>query len=123
LPVEKDALQGPVYLAALAEIEARTGQAKEAIKILRRLITSPAGGAVSIARLKIDPVWDPIRDNPDFQKTHFRTGAGNRLQVAAIGPSAHADSSVVGGKGLLMEFRTTLSRRPPQPRPEHTKFF
>ena len=68
LPIEKDALSGPYLLAGLAEIEARTGQAKEAIKILRRLIISPAGGAVSVARLKIDPVWDPIRNDPDFQK-------------------------------------------------------
>jgi hypothetical protein len=23
---------------------------------------------ISIARLKIDPVWDPIRNRPDFQQ-------------------------------------------------------
>ncbi len=68
LPVEKDAFTGASLLAALAEIEARTGQAKEAIKILRRLITAPAGQVVSVARLKTDPVWDPIRNDPDFQK-------------------------------------------------------
>jgi TolB-like protein/Flp pilus assembly protein TadD len=68
LPIEKDALSGPYLLAGLAEIEARAGQPKEAIKILRQLITAPAGGVVSIARLKIDPVWDPIRNDPDFQK-------------------------------------------------------
>jgi TolB-like protein/Flp pilus assembly protein TadD len=68
LPIEKDAIAGRYFLAGLAEIEARTGQAKEAIKILRRLITAPAGHVVSVARLKIDPVWDPIRNDPDFQK-------------------------------------------------------
>lgn len=68
LPVEKDALSGPQLLAALAEIEARAGRPEEAVKILRQLLTAPAGGAISIARLKIDPVWDPIRDNPGFQK-------------------------------------------------------
>jgi TolB-like protein/Flp pilus assembly protein TadD len=68
LPIEKDALTGPSFLAALAEVEARTGQPAEAVKILRKLITAPAGQVVSIARLKIDPVWDPIRNNPDFQK-------------------------------------------------------
>jgi tetratricopeptide (TPR) repeat protein len=68
LPIEKDALLGPSFLAGLAEIEARTGHAKEAIKILRQLITAPAGVGVSVARLKIDPVWDPIRNDPDFQK-------------------------------------------------------
>ena len=68
LPIEKDALTGPYFLAGLAEVEARTGHPEEAVKILRQLITAPAGGVVSIARLKIDPVWDPIRSDPDFQK-------------------------------------------------------
>jgi TolB-like protein len=68
LPIEKDALTGPSFLAALAEVEARTGRPAEAVKIIRKLITAPAGQVVSIARLKIDPVWDPIRNNPDFQK-------------------------------------------------------
>jgi TolB-like protein/Tfp pilus assembly protein PilF len=68
LPIEKDALSGPQLLAALAEIEARTGRPEEAVKILRQLLTVPAGGVISIARLKIDPVWDPIRDNSGFQK-------------------------------------------------------
>jgi len=54
-------------LAALAEIEARTGRPEEAVKILRQLLTAPTGEVVSIARLKIDPVWDPIR-NSGFQK-------------------------------------------------------
>jgi hypothetical protein len=41
---------------------------EDALKIIHQLITAPAGQFISIARLKIDPVWDPIRDNPDFQK-------------------------------------------------------
>jgi len=68
LPIEKDALAGPFFLAGVAEIEARTGKPEDAVKILRQLITGSAGGFVSIARLKIDPVWDPIRNNPGFQK-------------------------------------------------------
>jgi tetratricopeptide (TPR) repeat protein len=68
LPIEKDALVGGFFLTGLAQIEAHTGQSKEAVKILRRLLTIPAGEYVSIARLKIDPVWDPIRDDPGFQK-------------------------------------------------------
>jgi TolB-like protein/Flp pilus assembly protein TadD len=68
LPIEKDALNGPYFLAGLAEIEARTGKPEDAVKILRQLITAPAGQVVSIARLKIDPVWDPIRNDLGFQK-------------------------------------------------------
>jgi len=68
LPVEKDAIAGRTFLAGLAEIEARTGHVEDAVKILRQLITAPAGQFISIARLKIDPVWDPIRNDPGFQK-------------------------------------------------------
>jgi TolB-like protein/Tfp pilus assembly protein PilF len=68
LPPEKDALVGNIILAGLAEIKARTGAAGDAVAILRRLLSVPAGQAVSIARLKIDPVWDPIRNDPGFQQ-------------------------------------------------------
>jgi len=68
LPPEKDALVGNILLTGLAEIEARTGATADAVAILRRQLSVPAGGIVSIARLKIDPVWDPIRNDPGFQQ-------------------------------------------------------
>jgi TolB-like protein/predicted Zn-dependent protease len=68
IPIEKDAVTGPYFQNGLAQIEARAGAPVEAIKRLRRLLSIPAGWDVSIARLKIDPVWDPIRNRPDFQQ-------------------------------------------------------
>jgi len=68
LPPKKDVVVGNILLAGLAEIEARTGATADAIALLRRLLLVPAGGSVSIARLKIDPVWDPIRNDPGFQQ-------------------------------------------------------
>ncbi len=68
LPPEKDVLVGNDLLTGLAEIEARTGATADAIAILRRRLSIPAGGSVSIARLKIDPVWDPVRNDPGFQQ-------------------------------------------------------
>jgi TolB-like protein/Tfp pilus assembly protein PilF len=68
IPIEKDALSGANFQAGLAQIEARAGAPEEAIKRLRRLLSIPAGSVASIARLKIDPVWDPIRNRPDFQQ-------------------------------------------------------
>ena len=59
---------GHFFQAGLAQIEARAGEAEEAVKRLRQLLSIPAGQPVSIARLKIDPVWDPLRDRPDFQQ-------------------------------------------------------
>jgi TolB-like protein/Flp pilus assembly protein TadD len=68
LPIEKDALGGPSFQLGLAQIEARAGTPEEAIKRLRHLLSIPAGLDVSIALLKIDPVWDPIRNRPDFRQ-------------------------------------------------------
>jgi tetratricopeptide (TPR) repeat protein len=68
MPIEKDAFYGPGFQIGLAQIEARAGVPEEAIKRLRRLLSIPAGGTVSIALLKIDPAWDPIRNRPDFQQ-------------------------------------------------------
>jgi TolB-like protein/Tfp pilus assembly protein PilF len=68
ISIEKDALAGANFQIGLAQIEARAGAPEEAIKRIRRLLSIPAGGAASIAALKIDPVWDPIRNRPDFQQ-------------------------------------------------------
>jgi TolB-like protein/lipopolysaccharide biosynthesis regulator YciM len=68
LPYEKDAFNGGRLLAQEAQISALAGQTQQAIKILQRLLSSPNGRIVSTARLKIDPVWDPIRNDPGFQK-------------------------------------------------------
>jgi tetratricopeptide (TPR) repeat protein len=68
ISIEKDALDGPAFQSGLAQIEARAGAPEEAIKRLRHLLSIPAGRVASIALLKIDPVWDPIRTRPDFQQ-------------------------------------------------------
>jgi hypothetical protein len=68
LPLEKDAVFGANFLLGLAEIEAHTGKPEEAVEMLGQLLSIPAGENISIARLKIDPVWDPIRNDPGFQK-------------------------------------------------------
>jgi serine/threonine-protein kinase len=68
LPPEKDSVVGTFTLTGLAEVEAWVGETADAIAILRQLVSIPAGQTVSIARLKIDPIWDPIRNDPGFQK-------------------------------------------------------
>src|SRR5437867_347704 len=68
IPIEKDSVAGPTFQIGLAQIEARAGAPEEAVKRLRHLLSIPAGQVASIARLKIDPVWDPIRNRPDFQQ-------------------------------------------------------
>src|SRR5205814_191271 len=68
LPPEKDALVGSYTLFNLAAIKAHAGQGADAINILQRLLFMPAGQTASLARLRIDPVWDPIRHDQRFQK-------------------------------------------------------
>jgi hypothetical protein len=38
------------------------------VENLRHLLSIPAGETISIARLKLDPVWDPIRNDPGFKE-------------------------------------------------------
>ena len=64
LPLEKDAISGAVILAGLAEIQARANDPAGAVKSLKRLLSIPIGYYISIQGLKLDPVWDPIRNEP-----------------------------------------------------------
>jgi TolB-like protein/Tfp pilus assembly protein PilF len=66
LTIEMDAILGATGQLGLAEIEAWADKPEEATKRLGHLLSIPT--TISIARLKIDPVWDPIRNHPDFQK-------------------------------------------------------
>ncbi len=69
LPLGKDAYFGARQLTGLAQIDAHAGEPDEALKIISELLAMPAGGEMmSIQRLKLDPVWDPLRKDPRFQK-------------------------------------------------------
>jgi TolB-like protein/Tfp pilus assembly protein PilF len=68
LPPSKDVLAGGGLLVGLAEVSAHCGMAADAINILHQQLSAPTGGPVSIPLLKIDPMWDPIRNDPAFQQ-------------------------------------------------------
>ncbi len=72
-PESQDALDGTVMKAVLALIYARTGENARAIELLRYLLSVP--GAVDTANysitrtdLKFRWEWDPLRDDPEFEK-------------------------------------------------------
>ena len=67
LPITKDSYSGADQLAGLAQIDAQTGAHDEALQVIRQLLAMPAGGVMSIDRLRLDPVWDPLRKDPRFQ--------------------------------------------------------
>ncbi|MFH1278832.1 MAG: protein kinase [Candidatus Eisenbacteria bacterium] len=66
LPISKDAVSGPYQVERLAEIYARIGKKKEAIGELESLLDVPS--RVSPALLRLDPIWDPLRRDPDFRR-------------------------------------------------------
>ncbi|MGH8041073.1 MAG: hypothetical protein ACREPN_03400 [Rudaea sp.] len=68
LPLSKDSYFGTFQLEGLAEIDAHADAPDEALKLIRQLLAIPAGQSMSITRLKLDPVWDPLRKDPRFQK-------------------------------------------------------
>jgi serine/threonine-protein kinase len=65
LPESEDAFAGPYSTAALAEIYAWVGEPDEAFRLLDHLLTVPNG--LTVPTLKLDPAWDPLRDDPRFQ--------------------------------------------------------
>ncbi|HEV3100650.1 MAG TPA: tetratricopeptide repeat protein [Candidatus Udaeobacter sp.] len=67
-PTSKDPMEGSAQEENMANIYALLGDADHAIPILQRLLQIPYGGAITPALLRLDPVWDPIRDDPRFQK-------------------------------------------------------
>jgi TolB-like protein/Flp pilus assembly protein TadD len=65
-PVSKDALLGPDRMRDLAQIYSRVGEYSKAIEIIRELLSIPCGH--SIAEFKLDPCFDPIREEPEYER-------------------------------------------------------
>jgi TolB-like protein/Flp pilus assembly protein TadD len=71
-PVSKDPVLGPIYVLNLAKIYTVLGEYKEAVHQLDYLLSIPSfeflWQVVSIPILEIDPMWDPLRSHPGFQR-------------------------------------------------------
>jgi len=66
LPVEKDAINGPLMIAYSAMIAAWVGNKDLACEQLAIAIRPPS--TVSYGQLKLLPHWDPLRGDPRFEK-------------------------------------------------------
>jgi serine/threonine-protein kinase len=67
-PTSEDPLEGPEREEQMAIIYALLGNADEAIPILKKWIQVPSSTSITPALLRIDPIWDPIRNDPRFQQ-------------------------------------------------------
>ena len=74
VPSSKDRLSGPGFEENLALVEMIIGENSRAISTLTRLLQTPYGGwlynpaPITPALLRLDPIWDPLRADPAFQK-------------------------------------------------------
>jgi TolB-like protein len=72
-PIEKDAVDGPIPIEILARVAARVGEPDRAITALQKLLSIPYNGALAAAPLtpallRLDPMFDPLRNDPRFPK-------------------------------------------------------
>jgi TolB-like protein/Flp pilus assembly protein TadD len=64
-PETKDAFEGPQITEQVAQVYAILGDNARAIELLDGLLSRPS--EVTLQALKVNPAWDPLRNDPGFQ--------------------------------------------------------
>jgi TolB-like protein/Tfp pilus assembly protein PilF len=73
-PIEKDVVDGPMGVEYLARVTARIGESDRAITALQKLLSIPyeaplvENAPLTAALLRLDPMFDSLRNDPRFQR-------------------------------------------------------
>jgi len=84
VPEASDLLEGPTWQEYLAKVYAINGDAAHALPLAEHLLKTN-GNTLTSAMLKLDPVWDPIREDPGSETSR---------------PECHRWASAIGAEEL-----------------------
>jgi TolB-like protein/Tfp pilus assembly protein PilF len=65
MPISRDIYDGALVLEGLAQVYTWTNERDRAIELLQKLVKMP--GYINYARLKLHPMWNPLRGDPRFE--------------------------------------------------------
>ncbi len=111
LPASRDAVLGPVIEERLAAVEAQVGESGRAIGRLQHLLSigytgqigslGNVGGPITVALLRLDPIWDPLRKDPRFQKLIVENETAKPVPTPSAGLGAHLHRMEISTKVSL----------------------
>jgi len=65
MPISRDIYDGVLVLEGLAQVYTWSNERDRAIELLQKLVKMP--GYINYARLKLHPMWNPLRGDPRFE--------------------------------------------------------